>query len=128
VRIGLIVPGVAHVERSSFSTHDSFAAGEAYYGAISGVPIRSPIATSDLTGTLRIVRNQSTVTTSVWSMALPGTRLPGWQTVQSANATMADAPFQLQVWTHDPYFADRFVTVRWDDVAVVRGQLVGKGC
>jgi hypothetical protein len=123
VRLALLAPGLGHIERTSFSSTDIAPAGESYLGAINQAYTPSAIPTGDKTGTLRIARTGSVLSTYFWNHAQAR-----WEMLQSAPSSAADTRFQLQVWSHDAYFAHRQVVVLWDDVSVTQGHLVGAGC
>lgn len=122
VRLGLIIPGAGHIERSSMSSHDVMPAGEYYFGSV-GNTGSAWVGTADSGATLRITRTGTAMALYFYNAATPG-----WQLLHSGSISTADMPMQLQTWSHDPYFDNRTVTVQFDDVVLSKGRLVGALC
>ncbi|MDH4053456.1 MAG: hypothetical protein OEU93_17960, partial [Rubrivivax sp.] len=122
VRTGLVVPGAGHIERTSGSSHDVGLGGEIYYGAIGGTSLEA-VPTGDITGKLRLARVGSAM-----SAYYSGGKSTAWKLLGTGKVALDDLPFQLQVWSHDPFFDDRKVTVQFDNVTLNSGKLVGPSC
>lgn len=121
VRLGLLVPDQAHIERTGLSTTDFYTAGDYYISAVAGY-FAGFVPTTQTSGKLRITRTGTLYRT--W-FRNPSNQ---WQMVNEGHGSGADVPFALQVWTGNAVFVDRKVTVRFDNVVVQSGQVVGTGC
>ncbi len=123
VRVGLSVTESSNplvspraIERTSFSHHDVFPAGEVYLTDFGGV-IATTVPTADLFGRLRLERVGNVLTGFYFD-----SQLGDWQAVSSANYTTGDVAFSIVAWSHDYAFDDRDVRVAFDRVFLKSGQ------
>jgi hypothetical protein len=126
VRVGLSVTETSNplvapraIERTSFSHHDVFPAGEAYLTDFGGV-ISGPVPTADLHGRLRLERVGNSLTGYYFD-----SQLGAWQAIAATAYTSEDVFFSIAAWSHDYAFDDRDVVVAFDKVFIKKGSLVG---
>ena len=107
VRVGLAT-SYGNVERTSDPRYpDNYLVD--FQGAVRGFTL-----TSDLSGTLRMQRQGST---------LSGYYRSGndWILLASAQTSDGDIGYAIQAWSHDVLFADRDVTVTFDNFRISQG-------
>jgi hypothetical protein len=123
VRLALAA-GDASIERTGLSANDFFTTGDYYIQQVAGV-YPGFVSTTDQSGKLRITRTGSTYRTffqnsaGAWVQTAEGT---GW------FSGTGDVGFSLSAFTGQPAFVQQKVVVRFDNVLVQTGQLVGTGC
>ncbi|MEZ4653761.1 MAG: hypothetical protein R3E12_09260 [Candidatus Eisenbacteria bacterium] len=76
-----------------------------------------PVATSDLSGTLKLTRSGTTLTGYYLSLG-------SWVAISSAVVTTADMSMHISAWSHDRFFTDQEVKVAFDNFTVNQGELV----
>lgn len=121
-RIGLVAPWTGDpwigfggaAERSSFSSHDDYSAGEEYVSDWGQPPV-ALVSTSDTTGSLRLVRSGSSVS------AYYGTGGGGWSLIGSGTGSAAATPLALRAWSDNAAFNHAAVTVAFTNFTLNSG-------
>jgi hypothetical protein len=104
------------IERVSASVNFPDSPGE-YYLTHFEDGVLGHTRTSDLSGTLRLVRTDASITGLVRAGG-------GWTVVHAGPVTTADVRVVLAAWSHDNLFADQDVSAAFDNVLVSAGQLL----
>jgi hypothetical protein len=121
VRLALAIEGEYGVERTSFGSQSDYPGlpREVYLthfldGATGFT------ATSDVTGTLRLVRTGATETGYYYNSG-------DWIPIHTGPGPTQDVAIQIHAWSHDYAFMDWDVLAAWDNLVVRRGELVWPG-
>jgi streptogramin lyase len=123
VRVGLVTLGclnnpqnVSNVERVSLYPSEFVGFPREIYVTDFSDGAQGITGTSDLSGTLRLVRAVNSVTGYY--------RSPDkWISIHSASVTTADLTFGMLSWSGDAYFSDKEVRVAFDNFVMNAGQI-----
>ena len=120
VRVGLAIPGLASVERDSWSAHDVGVAGEYFLTNIGGS--LASIPTTQNKGQLRLTRTGNLAQGYFLNAS------SNWQSIGSGIIDTGDLNFTISAWSHNFAFNDQKVVVLFDDVIISKGTLTGAQC
>jgi hypothetical protein len=121
VRLALAIEEEYGVERTSFGSQSDYPhlPREVYLTHFSD-GATGFTATSDVSGTLRLVRVGATETGYYYSAG-------DWVLIHTGPGPTQDVAIQVHAWSHDYAFMDRDVIAAWDNLVIRRGELVWPG-
>ena len=122
VRVGLAAAApeagrIGLVERISFGRSEFSGSPREAYLVHHGASVAGVVPTSDMSGTLRLLRSGSSVTGYYLSFG-------EWILLGSDSVPTDDATISLKAWSHDSVFGDLPVQMSFDNLVVNHGQVI----